>query len=50
MEPGGSERQLLYLLRGLDRARFEPMLYLLYDQGSLLADIPCDVRRIAFWN
>jgi len=50
MEPGGSERQLLYLLRGLDRARFEPLLYLLYDQGSLLADIPSDVRRIAFWN
>jgi glycosyltransferase involved in cell wall biosynthesis len=50
MEPGGSERQLLYLLRGLDRARFEPMLYLLYDQGSLLSEIPDDVRRIAFWN
>jgi glycosyltransferase involved in cell wall biosynthesis len=50
MEPGGSERQLLYLLRGLDRARFDPMLYLLYDQGALLSEIPGDVRRIAFWN
>jgi glycosyltransferase involved in cell wall biosynthesis len=50
MEPGGSERQLLYLLRGLDRSRFDPMLYLLYDQGALLNDIPQDIRRFAFWN
>jgi glycosyltransferase involved in cell wall biosynthesis len=50
MEPGGSERQLLYLLRGLDRARFDPMLYLLYDRGSLLSEIPSDIRRFAFWN
>jgi glycosyltransferase involved in cell wall biosynthesis len=50
MEPGGSERQLLYLLRGLDRSRFDPMLYLLYDQGALLQEIPDDIRRFAFWN
>lgn len=50
MEPGGSERQLLYLLRGLDRSRFEPLLYLLYDQGALLKEIPDDIRRFAFWN
>jgi len=50
MEPGGSERQLLYLLRGLDRSRFEPVLYLLYDTGALLADLPSDVPKFSFWG
>jgi len=50
MEPGGSERQLLYLLRGLDRSRFEPVLYLLYDTGALLAELPSDVQKISFWG
>ncbi len=50
MEAGGSERQLLYLLQGLDRTRFDVLLYLLYDTGSLLADVPEDVRRFSFWG
>lgn len=50
MEAGGSERQLLYLLQGLDRARFEPILYLVYHTGSLLTDVPSDVRVISFWD
>lgn len=50
MEAGGSERQLLYLLQGLDRARFEPMLYLVYRTGSLLTEVPSDVRVISFWD
>lgn len=49
MDGGGSERQLLYLLQGLDRDRFEPLLYLLYETGVLLSEIPTDVPRFAFW-
>lgn len=33
--PGGAERQLLYLLGGLDRARFEPHVLTLYDDPAL---------------
>jgi glycosyltransferase involved in cell wall biosynthesis len=50
MDGGGSERQLLYLLQGLDRSRFEPILYLLYETGVLLSEIPSDVKRYAFWS
>jgi len=50
MDGGGSERQLLYLLQGLDRNRFEPLLYLLYESGVLLSEVPEDVRRFSFWS
>jgi hypothetical protein len=50
MDGGGSERQLLYLLRGLDRERFEPFLYLLYETGVLLEEVPQDVQGVAFWS
>lgn len=50
MEAGGSERQLLYLLQGLDRSQFQPLLYLTYDSGSLLREVPDDVPRWAFWR
>jgi glycosyltransferase involved in cell wall biosynthesis len=50
MDGGGSEKQLLYLLKGLDRNRFEPVLYLLYESGVLLDEVPEDVKRIAFWS
>lgn len=50
MEAGGSERQLLYLLQGLDRVRFEPTLYLAYRAGSLLTEVPSDVPVISFWE
>jgi len=50
MDGGGSERQLLYLLQGLDRNRFEPVLYLLYESGVLLDEIPSDIKRFAFWS
>ena len=46
MDGGGSEKQLLHLLRGLDRERFEPMLYLLHESGVLLDEIPSDVAYI----
>ena len=50
MDGGGSERQLLYLLQGLDRSRFEPILYLLYESGVLLSEVPSDVKRYSFWT
>jgi glycosyltransferase involved in cell wall biosynthesis len=50
MDGGGSERQLLYLLQAIDRTRFEPILYLLYESGVLLSEVPSDVRKHAFWN
>ena len=50
MDGGGSEKQLLNLLRGLDRDRFEPVLYLLYESGVLLEEVPEDVKRVAFWT
>ncbi len=45
---GGSEQQILLLLRHLNRTRFEPHLYLVERAGDLLADVPADVRIHAF--
>ena len=50
MDGGGSERQLLYLLKGLDRSLFEPSLYLLRATGALLDQIPSDCPMTAFWT
>ena len=50
MDGGGSEKQLLNLLKGLDRERFEPILYLLYESGVLLDEVPEDIKRFAFWS
>jgi glycosyltransferase involved in cell wall biosynthesis len=50
MDGGGSERQLLYLMHGLDRNLFEIRLYLLYRQGSLLAQLPDDIQIDSFWD
>jgi glycosyltransferase involved in cell wall biosynthesis len=50
MEGGGSERQLLYLLNGLDRSVFEIRLYLLYRRGNLLAQVPKDIAIDSFWD
>ena len=43
MRGGGSERQTLLLLKHLDRSRFEPHLFLLEREGSLLDQVPKDV-------
>ncbi|MDG2129216.1 MAG: glycosyltransferase [Fuerstiella sp.] len=43
MHGGGAERQLVGLLRHIDRSRFEPFLYLVYGSGPLLAEIPEDI-------
>jgi glycosyltransferase involved in cell wall biosynthesis len=50
MAGGGSERQLLNLIRGLDLTRFHPSLYLLYAEGALLAEVPAQVEVHAYWN
>lgn len=43
MHGGGTERQLVQILRHLDRDRFAPQLYLISRTGPLLAEIPVDV-------
>ncbi len=48
MHGGGSERQLVSLLRKLDRQKFEPLLYLIYRTGPLLNEIPDDVAVTSF--
>ena len=48
MHGGGAERQTVSMLRHLDRTRFEPLLYLVYRSGPLLAEIPDDVPVAAF--
>ncbi len=48
MHGGGAERQLVSLLKHVDRTRFEPFLYLVYRSGSLLSEVPDDVPIDAF--
>ncbi|WP_372716659.1 glycosyltransferase [Novipirellula sp.] len=48
MRGGGSERQTLLLLRHLDRARFEPHLYVIERAGDLMSEIPDDVPVHSF--
>lgn len=48
MAGGGSERQLLQLLRGLDRQRFCLQLFLLYRSGQLLGDVPNSIPITAW--
>lgn len=48
LEGGGSERQVVNILRHLDRAQFEPHLYLVRRTGEFLPQVPEDVKIIAF--
>ena len=50
MGGGGAERQVIEILRRLDRTRFEPLLYLAMKQGELLGQVPADVPIFAFWD
>jgi glycosyltransferase involved in cell wall biosynthesis len=50
MGAGGTEKQVLEILRRLDRTLFLPHLYLIYRQGEWLARIPEDVPVAAYWN
>lgn len=43
---GGAESVVLHLLRGLDRARFTPVLVLQRRQGELLESLPADVTAL----
>ena len=47
---GGSERQIIGILRHIDRSRFVPLLYLASRQGELLSEVPSDVPIFAFWD
>ncbi len=50
MGGGGAERQVLEILRRIDRTRFEPLLYLAMKQGELLEEVPSDVPIFAYWD
>ena len=50
MGGGGAERQVLEILRRIDRSRFEPILYLAMKQGELLEEVPSDVPIFAYWD
>lgn len=50
LEIGGTERQLVQILRRLDRSRFEPYLYTIYKQGELLREVPADVPIDSYWE
>jgi glycosyltransferase involved in cell wall biosynthesis len=50
MGGGGAERQVLEILKRIDRARFEPNLYLAMKQGELLEQVPFDVPIYAYWD
>lgn len=46
MGAGGAERQIVEILKHLDRSRFEPLLYLLSPEGALLGELPGDVSLL----
>ena len=48
MSGGGAERQVIEILRLLDRSRFEPLLYLASRTGELLPEVPGDVPVFSF--
>ncbi|MDB5346587.1 MAG: glycosyltransferase [Schlesneria sp.] len=48
MSGGGAERQVIEILRLIDRSRFEPLLYLATRTGELLTSVPSDVPIFAF--
>ncbi len=50
MGGGGAERQILEIIKRLDRTRFRPMLYLSHRKGELLDEVPLDVPIHSFWD
>jgi glycosyltransferase involved in cell wall biosynthesis len=50
MEPGGAERQVVEILKHLDRSRFAPHLCLAHRRGVLLEQVPPDVPIESFWD
>ncbi|MDA1162193.1 MAG: glycosyltransferase [Planctomycetota bacterium] len=45
---GGSERQIVNILRHIDRSKFEPWLYLVSRTGEFLRHVPDDVQVKSF--
>lgn len=43
LDAGGAERQMITLLKHIDRAAFEPLLLLAHRQGALLSEVPEDI-------
>lgn len=50
MDGGGAERQVIEILRHLDRKKFEPLIYLQTAAGVLMDEIPGDVPVYSFWE
>jgi glycosyltransferase involved in cell wall biosynthesis len=50
MGGGGAERQVVEILKRVDRSRFEPFLYLTCKEGQLLGEVPGDVPIFAYWD
>ncbi|GIX03430.1 MAG: glycosyl transferase [Planctomycetaceae bacterium] len=50
LEPGGAERQVVELLRRLDRRLVQPALYVFYRRGHLEQQVPTDVPITAFFD
>lgn len=50
MDGGGAERQMIEILRHLDRGKFEPFLYLQTANGVLLDEVPADIPIHSFWE
>jgi len=48
LDGGGTERQIINILRHLDRSQFEPHLYLVRRAGEFLNEVPDDVSITAF--
>lgn len=48
MSGGGAERQIIQILRLIDRTQFQPMLYLSTRAGELLSQVPLDVPVFSF--
>ena len=48
LRAGGSERQIVNILRFLDRSAFTPLLYLIAREGEMLVEVPDDVRIISW--
>src|SRR5438105_1583538 len=45
---GGAERQMVLLLKHLDRARFDPTLCFFSDEGEFRSAVPGDIPVVAF--
>ncbi|AMV21424.1 glycosyltransferase [Planctomyces sp. SH-PL14] len=50
MGGGGAERQIVEILKRLDRSRFRPVLYLAHKRGELLGEVPADIPVYSFWD